>query len=108
MISENFAGLGKKFLYRLTGNCTSPQFIITQESIERGDVEQVAWYTSVLPVWLQVEWYARFLHNISDDHHRRHALQLGATVGLDTHAITSAVVTNIRWAFESLKKFDRL
>ncbi|ROT76853.1 hypothetical protein C7M84_004545 [Penaeus vannamei] len=67
-----------------------------KESIERGDVEQVAWYTSVLPVWLQVEWYARFLHNISDDHHRRHALQLAATVGLDTRAITSTVVTNIR------------
>lgn len=59
-------------------------------------MEQVAWYTSVLPVWLQVEWYARFLHNISDDHHRRHALQLAATVGLDTRAITSTVVTNIR------------
>lgn len=67
-----------------------------QEAIERGDVEQVAWYTSVLPQWLQVEWYARFLHNITDDHHRHHALQLASSVGLDTHAITSAVVTNIR------------
>ncbi|XP_050701120.1 nuclear pore complex protein Nup107-like [Eriocheir sinensis] len=67
-----------------------------KEAIERGDVEQVAWYTSVLPQWLQVEWYARFLHNITDDHHRHHALQLASSVGLDTHAITSAVVTNIR------------
>lgn len=76
--------------------CTDILEACVKESIERGDVEQVAWYTSVLPVWLQVEWYARFLHNISDDHHRRHALQLAATVGLDTRAITSTVVTNIR------------
>ncbi|XP_042236201.1 nuclear pore complex protein Nup107-like [Homarus americanus] len=76
--------------------CTDILEACVKESIERGDVEQVAWYTSVLPMWLQVEWYARFLHNITDDHHRRHALQLAATVNLDTHAITSAVVTNIR------------
>nr|XP_053637190.1 nuclear pore complex protein Nup107-like [Cherax quadricarinatus] len=76
--------------------CTDILELVVKEAIERGDVEQVAWYTSVLPTWLQVEWYARFLHNITDDHHRRHALQLAATVGLDTHAITSAVVTSIR------------
>ncbi|XP_045609120.1 nuclear pore complex protein Nup107 [Procambarus clarkii] len=76
--------------------CTDILEACVKEAIERGDVEQVAWYTSVLPTWLQVEWYARFLHNITDDQSRRHALQLAATVGLDTHAITSAVVTNIR------------
>lgn len=76
--------------------CTEILVACVKEAIERGDVEQVAWYTSVLPHWLQVKWYARFLHNITDDHHRRHALQLAGTVGLDTHTITSAVVTNIR------------
>ncbi|KAK3854838.1 hypothetical protein Pcinc_038712 [Petrolisthes cinctipes] len=76
--------------------CTDILEACVKESIERGDVEQVAWYTSVLPPWLQVDWYARFLHNITDDHHRRHALQLAGHVGLDTHAITAAVVTNIR------------
>lgn len=81
---------------RFTVSLTMPQYLMFQEAIERGDVEQVAWYTSVLPQWLQVEWYARFLHNITDDHHRHHALQLASSVGLDTHAITSAVVTNIR------------
>ncbi|KAK7083378.1 hypothetical protein SK128_011021, partial [Halocaridina rubra] len=76
--------------------CSDVLVACVKEAIERGDVEQVARYTSVLPVWLQVDWYARFLHNITDDHHRRHALQLAADVGLDTAAITSAVVTNIR------------
>lgn len=76
--------------------CTDILEACVKEAIERGDVEQVAYYTSVLPPWQQVSWYARFLHNISDDHHRRHALQLAAKVGLNTHAITAAVVTNIR------------
>ncbi|XP_068205657.1 nuclear pore complex protein Nup107-like [Palaemon carinicauda] len=76
--------------------CSDILVACVKEAIERGDVEQVARYTSVLPVWLQVEWYARFLHNITDDHHRRHALKLAADVGLDTSAITAAVVTSIR------------
>lgn len=81
---------------QLEPHCIDILEACVKEAIERGDVEQVAWYTSVLPQWLQVEWYARFLHNITDDHHRHHALQLASSVGLDTHAITSAVVTNIR------------
>ena len=28
-----------------------------KEAMERGDVEQVAWYASVLPEWLQVSFY---------------------------------------------------
>lgn len=81
--------------------CSDILVACVKESIERGDVEQVARYTSVLPVWLQVEWYARFLHNVTDDDHRRHALKLAAEVGLDTSAITAAVVTNIRLSSSS-------
>ncbi|XP_066943854.1 nuclear pore complex protein Nup107 [Macrobrachium rosenbergii] len=76
--------------------CSDILVACVKEAIERGDVEQVARYTSVLPAWLQVEWYARFLHNITDDDHRRHALKLAADVGLDTNTITATVVTNIR------------
>lgn len=64
--------------------------------MERGDVEQVAWYASVLPEWLQVRCYANFLTNINDDDHRVHALRMAATVGLDTSAITTTVVSTIR------------
>ncbi|KAA0194541.1 hypothetical protein HAZT_HAZT008684 [Hyalella azteca] len=65
-------------------------------SIERGDVEQVAWYTAMLPEAQQVACYAGFLLNISDPPQRRHALHLAQTVGLDVHAIATTTTAIIR------------
>ncbi|KAF2364619.1 Nuclear pore protein 84/107 [Trinorchestia longiramus] len=65
-------------------------------SIERGDVEQVAWYTAMLPETQQVSCYAGFLLNISDPPQRRHALHLAHTVGLDIHAIATTTTAIIR------------
>ena len=66
--------------------------------MERGDVEQVARYTSVLPDWLKTRIYANFLIHIRDEDPRKHALNLATQVGLDVHAITSLVVTTIRYS----------
>ncbi|RXG52875.1 Nuclear pore complex protein [Armadillidium vulgare] len=67
-----------------------------KEAMERGDIEQVARYSSVLPECLQTRSYADFLINICEEHHRKHALSLASMVGLNTAAITSMVVTKIR------------
>lgn len=65
--------------------------------MERGDVEQVARYASVLPEWLQTRSYADFLINICEEHHRKHALNLASLVGLNTAAITATVFAKIRF-----------
>uniref|UniRef100_A0A2P2HXF4 Nuclear pore complex protein n=1 Tax=Hirondellea gigas TaxID=1518452 RepID=A0A2P2HXF4_9CRUS len=65
-------------------------------AMERGDVEQVAWYTAMLPSSQQVSCYAGFLLNITDPPQRRHALHLAQTVGLDTHTIATTTAAMIR------------
>lgn len=65
--------------------------------MERGDIEQVAHYCAVLPDCLQIRLYSDFLMNIHEAHHRKHALSMAVSVGLNAEAITSTVVTKIRF-----------
>ena len=67
--------------------------------MERGDVEQVAWYTSMLPADQQVPCYASFLTNINDRPQREHAIHLAEVVGLDTFAIAGTTLALIRWVW---------
>ena len=80
---------------------TSLRRCCLQSAMERGDVEQVSWYTAMLPASEQVSCYAGFLTNISDAPQRRHALHLAHTVGLDTPAIAATTAAIIRYGHKN-------
>lgn len=64
--------------------------------IEQGDPSLVAFYTAVLPAYMQNKMYSKFLEGVETSEDRSTALDEGMQAGLDVETITALTVENIR------------
>ncbi|RDD42741.1 Nuclear pore complex protein Nup107 [Trichoplax sp. H2] len=75
--------------------CDNVIELYVQGLIKAEKIELVATYTAALPSQSQIAVYAKFLEGIHDKSERQRCLLLGEQAGLNTDAITKAVVVSV-------------